>query len=70
LLTRPFYAWTLALQLLFYGCAGLGWLLAERGKRVGWLLAPFYVCMLNAAALVGGWRFLRGRQSVVWKKLR
>jgi hypothetical protein len=33
-------------------------------------LAPFYVVMLNAAALVGGWRFLRGRQSAVWQKVR
>jgi hypothetical protein len=37
---------------------------------VGWLLAPFYICLLNAAALAGGWRFLLGRQSVIWHKVR
>ena len=66
----PFYVLTLAGQLAFYGMAGLGWLLAWRGSQVGWLLAPFYVCMLNAAALVGGRRFLAGRQPVTWKKVR
>ena len=42
----------------------------RRGTFGRWLLAPFYVVMLNAAALVGGWRFLRGRQSAVWQKVR
>ena len=28
------------------------------------------LAMLNAAALVGGWRYLTGRQSAVWTKAR
>ncbi|NLG51981.1 MAG: glycosyltransferase family 2 protein [Chloroflexi bacterium] len=67
---HPFYAATLAIQLLGYALGALGGLLAARGRRVGWLLAPFYVLMLNAAALVGGWRYLTRRQSVVWRKAR
>lgn len=67
---HPFYAITLIAQGMFYSLAGLGWWLAARGRRIGWLLAPFYVCLLNAAALAGGWRHLRGRQSVVWRKVR
>jgi len=67
---QPFYRGVLALQVAFYLLAGLGWLLAARGRRVGWLLAPFYICLLNAAALAGGWRFLLGRQSVIWHKVR
>ncbi|MBN1401434.1 MAG: glycosyltransferase family 2 protein, partial [Anaerolineae bacterium] len=74
LLSSAFYRATLWLQLGFYALAGLGWLFARMGKRqmrhVGWLLAPFYVCFLNAAALAGGWRFLWGRQPVVWRKVR
>ncbi|MFH1084179.1 MAG: glycosyltransferase family 2 protein [Chloroflexota bacterium] len=69
----PFYALALAAQALFYALAGLGWLLGggqRRGQSLGWLLAPFYVCFLNAVALAGGWRYLRGKQSVVWRKAR
>lgn len=66
----PFYSLALVGQTAFYGMAGLGWLLAWRGRRVGWFLAPFYLCMLNTAALVGGWRFITGRQPVAWKKVR
>ncbi|MBC7236107.1 MAG: glycosyltransferase family 2 protein [Chloroflexi bacterium] len=67
---RSFYAATLLAQALFYLLAGLGWLLARRGQQIRWLLAPFYIIMLNAAALVGAWRFLRGRQGAVWQKVR
>ena len=70
LIWSPVYASMLGVQLAFYALAGLGWFLAWRGRRAGWVAAPFYVCMLNAAALAGGWRFLRGRQSVVWDKAR
>jgi biofilm PGA synthesis N-glycosyltransferase PgaC len=70
LLAAPFYRLTLLLQLLFYLAAGLGWILSARGKRVRLLVLPFYVCLLNAAALAGGWRFLRGKQSVAWRKVR
>jgi len=70
LVGQPFYLGAFALQMAFYLLAGLGWLLAARGRRVRWLLAPFYVCLLNAAALAGGWRFLFGKQSVVWSKVR
>jgi cellulose synthase/poly-beta-1,6-N-acetylglucosamine synthase-like glycosyltransferase len=70
LIPSPFYAASLAAQTVFYLAAGLGWLLAARGRRVRWLLAPFYVCLLNAAALVGGWRFVFRKQSVVWRKVR
>ncbi len=66
----PFYKLMLAGQLAFYRMAGLGWLWAWRGRQVGWFLAPFYFCMLNAAAIVGGWRFITGRQPVTWEKVR
>jgi poly-beta-1,6-N-acetyl-D-glucosamine synthase len=70
LLTRPLYAPFLAAQLVFYALAGVGWALACYGRKARWLALPFYVCLLNAAALVGGWRYLRRRQSVVWRKVR
>jgi poly-beta-1,6-N-acetyl-D-glucosamine synthase len=70
LLDHPFYRWTLAVQIVFYLVAALGWFLTAKGRRINWLLAPFYICMLNGTALAGGWRFVRGRQSVIWKKVR
>ena len=47
-------------QWLFYGLALLG----ERAGRLGALARTFVV--LNAAALVGLWRFLRCSQQVAW----
>ena len=47
-------------QILFYGLAALG----ERAGRLGTLARTFVV--LNAAALVGLWRFVRGTQAVTW----
>jgi len=70
LLDHPFYRLTLAVQIIFYLVAALGWFLTAKGRRINWLLAPFYVCMLNGTALAGGWRFVRGRQSVIWEKVR
>lgn len=50
----------LAGQLLFYVLAACG----SRAGRVGSLARTFVV--LNAAAVVGLWRFLRGSQAVTW----
>jgi len=47
-------------QLLFYGLAVLG----PRAGRIASLARTFVV--LNAAALVGLWRFMRGSQAVTW----
>jgi len=66
----PLYCALLAAQAACYLLALAGWIAACRGRRPGWLMAPLYVVMLNAAALVGGWRYLTGRQSAVWRKAR
>ena len=70
LLGRPFFDCTMALQVLFFGLALAGYAATRRGWRIWWLQMPFYVCLLNAAALVGGYRYLTGRQSVLWHKAR
>lgn len=70
LLRHPLYAALLAAQAVGYAAALAGWALTRRGRRAGWLAAPLAVCMLNAAALVGGWRYLRGRYTVLWPKVR
>lgn len=58
------------LQVLFYALAGYGWYREERGGRHPLYYVPFYFTFLNYAALVGCLRFMRGRQSVTWEKVR
>ncbi|MHB0856580.1 MAG: glycosyltransferase family 2 protein [Anaerolineae bacterium] len=70
LAAEPFYTVTLGLQGVFYLLAALGGALAARGRPNGPLTAPFYLLMLHAAALAGGLRYLRRRQSVLWDKAR
>jgi poly-beta-1,6-N-acetyl-D-glucosamine synthase len=70
LLEQPLYIILLAAQGLFYAAALAGWALTQKGRRAGWLAAPLAVCLLNAAALAGGWRYLRGRHTVLWPKVR
>ncbi len=70
LLPHPFYAALLGAQSLFYVAALTGWRLTEQSRRAGWLAAPLTVCLLNGAALAGGWRYLRGQHTVLWPKVR
>jgi biofilm PGA synthesis N-glycosyltransferase PgaC len=58
--TRPALAALLAEQIVFYAAAAGG----SRLGRVAGLARTFVV--LNSAALVGLWRFVRGRQRVTW----
>ncbi|MGB8293943.1 MAG: glycosyltransferase family 2 protein [Polyangia bacterium] len=57
---RAALSWLLLAQIVFYALAGLG----ARAGRIGVLARTFVV--LNAAALVGLWRFLAGRQKITW----
>lgn len=57
---RWFWQALLVSQLLFYGLAALG----ARAGRLGSLARTFTV--MNAAAVVGLWRFARGTQAVTW----
>jgi cellulose synthase/poly-beta-1,6-N-acetylglucosamine synthase-like glycosyltransferase len=67
LLPRPGYAALFALQAAFYGFAALGavWPLRPRVLRL-----PYYLCMINAAALVAMFRLLRPGRSVAWNQRR
>ncbi|MBC7317333.1 MAG: hypothetical protein H5T70_13000, partial [Chloroflexi bacterium] len=40
------------------------------GRLARWVIAIFYALMLHGAAWVGGWRYLTGRQSVLWQQVR
>ncbi len=62
------YTGLLALQILFYGAAALGWWRAAQGRPAGPLLVPLYFTMMNVAVFQGAGRFLRNAQPAAWDK--
>jgi cellulose synthase/poly-beta-1,6-N-acetylglucosamine synthase-like glycosyltransferase len=57
-------------QTLFYVSAAAGWLLDRWGITNKLLYIPYYLCSANLAALKGFAKFITGRQSAQWKKVR
>ncbi len=68
-LAAPFNFIFLFLQLAFYLTAAAGAYLARRGPIARWMYLPVFFVNSNYAALLGFWRFLTGRQSVVWQRV-
>jgi cellulose synthase/poly-beta-1,6-N-acetylglucosamine synthase-like glycosyltransferase len=68
LVGTPFYAATLALQVLFYSASGFGYILLRRGYTLLMFYVPLYFTVMNAAAFTGLLRFLRRKQGVDWRK--
>jgi cellulose synthase/poly-beta-1,6-N-acetylglucosamine synthase-like glycosyltransferase len=66
LLSRPFFAVLLALQLAFYALAIVGGL--WRGRKIVWFSAPHYFVTINLALLLGFFRFITGAQQAAWKR--
>ncbi len=58
----------LAGQTVFYTLAGLGWLSERQGQHNKILNVFYFFVSSNLAALVGFWRWLRGKQRVTWQK--
>jgi cellulose synthase/poly-beta-1,6-N-acetylglucosamine synthase-like glycosyltransferase len=67
LAAAPFYKAMLALQLVFYLLALLGYLLQQRVGRLAPLYLPAYFCAINLGAFLGLWNFLRGERYRIWK---
>ncbi len=59
-----------ALQLLFYGFAFIGWLMAINRKTFFLFSIPFYIVFMHAAMLAGTFRFANGKQPVLWEKAK
>ena len=58
-------------QVLFYGCAGLGWLLDKtRMRRLKVFTIPFYFCMVNYASLLATINVVRGNRIERWEPQR
>lgn len=70
LLGYAFYNLTLAVQILFYSLAVIGYLRQQRHKLPGIVRSPFFFCLINLAALVGVAQFVMGRKAGRWRPVR
>jgi poly-beta-1,6-N-acetyl-D-glucosamine synthase len=64
----PVYWYILALQVLFYIMAFIGYLLALRQVKSRYCYIPFYFVFMNVAVYHGFIRFLKKKQSAVWDR--
>jgi biofilm PGA synthesis N-glycosyltransferase PgaC len=68
LLPDSVYWSVLYLQVLFYILAMFGLLTQSNPVRIKYIYAPFYFLAMNYAMFIGFFRFMKGRQSVLWEK--
>lgn len=64
------YSLLLTLQILFYVMASIGLILEKKKIRLKILFIPYYILMMNFAAIAGIVRYIRGNQSVNWVRAR
>ncbi|WP_448544046.1 glycosyltransferase family 2 protein [Roseiflexus sp.] len=69
-LAHPFNVIVLALQALFYALAWLGGRSEPRGRLGKVLYIPAFLVNGNRAALIGLYRFLTGRHTSLWRRVR
>jgi hypothetical protein len=65
---HPVYAVLFGFQLIFYILALAGWVLSNRRTSIGFLYAPYYFVFINYSLYLGFFRFLKGKQTVLWEK--
>jgi biofilm PGA synthesis N-glycosyltransferase PgaC len=65
---NPIYQLFLLAQLLFYAAALLGYWLESRKIKFKIFFIPYYFFLMNYAVYAGFFRYLRGRQSVLWER--
>lgn len=68
--SSTFYAAALAVHILFYSMALIGWLLERAGRRLYVLAMPLYFVLANLASVVGFYKFLRGETYARWEPIR
>lgn len=67
ILDGQFYRVVFGLQAVFYFLAFLGAMLHTRSRILG---VPLMFCVMNAAAIAGLYRFLAGKQNVMWDRVK
>ena len=65
-----FFSLFFYLQLFMYLMAVLGRLFEHRKTKLKIAFVPYYFASMNYAAVAGWLRFLKGKQSVKWEKVR
>jgi poly-beta-1,6-N-acetyl-D-glucosamine synthase len=65
---NPLYVGILALQIVFYFVAGLGYIFRDKKIEIKGFFVPYYFAVMNFSVYAGFLRFLKGSQSVVWDK--
>ena len=63
------YQWALAIQLMFYAAALVGYTRREARRRSFVFSVPCAICLLGVATVVGFVRFLTRRQPVTWERV-
>jgi cellulose synthase/poly-beta-1,6-N-acetylglucosamine synthase-like glycosyltransferase len=61
------YALLFILQVAFYACAGIGFLLRDRLEKPRIVSFPFYFVIVNAAILTAWWRIIQGQRTATWE---
>ena len=62
------YLIIMALQIVFYICALIGWFYANKNIKLKILYVPYYFLFMNVAVFLGLKRFLMKQQTVLWEK--
>jgi cellulose synthase/poly-beta-1,6-N-acetylglucosamine synthase-like glycosyltransferase len=68
LIEHPFYSGVFIAQILFYGCAWIGWRYARQGITPKPLRIPLFFVSMNLGLLVGFWKFATGGFSGAWAR--
>lgn len=63
-----FYVGLVALQILFYLLALLGWIFEKKQLKIKAFFIPYYFCVMNYSVFLGFSRLLMGQQTVLWEK--
>jgi poly-beta-1,6-N-acetyl-D-glucosamine synthase len=67
---KPFYIFVLFLQLAFYCMAWVGYILRDKKVPIPGFFVPYYFSVMNLSVFAGFWRYIRGKQSVVWERAK
>ena len=60
----------LALQISFYVFALIGYILEKKKLKFKAFFVPYYFCIMNYAMYRGFFRFMGGKQSVLWERAK
>ncbi|RTL59454.1 MAG: glycosyltransferase family 2 protein [Sphingobacteriales bacterium] len=62
------YQWIWYTQWVFYIAAIIGWLLQKIKLVIQVLFVPYYFLFMNYCTVLGWFRYLSGKQNVLWEK--